>query len=312
MPGRVLRWGGHMTPGSQGVVMPFIDTRDGAKLYVKSWGEGPPVVLIHGWPLNADSWDVQALALAEAGFRAIAYDRRGFGRSDQTWTGYDYDSLADDLADVMAATGTSEGATIAGFSMGGGEVARYMSRHGGRGVAAAALVSSVVPGLLKSDENPDGVPASQFETMEAGLRADRAAFFGAWTKQFYGIGASAGAAIKDALGMKPAADALSAEMVEQTHRWAMMGGLWPTIASMRAFAMTDFREDLPAFTVPTLVVHGASDKIVPIEATAQRVATALPTARLVEYDGAPHGLGVTEATRLSADLIALARSAHRL
>lgn len=138
--------------------MPMIETRDGTRLYAKSWGDGPPVVLIHGWPLSGDSWDPVSNALADAGFRAISYDRRGFGRSDQPSGGYDYDTFADDLADVMAAMGVSDNAALVGFSMGGGEIARYMSRHGGRGVSRVALVSSVVPYMLKTDDNPEGVP----------------------------------------------------------------------------------------------------------------------------------------------------------
>src|SRR3982751_2654312 len=136
--------------------MPYVRTKDEVSLYVKDWGSARPVVLIHGWPLNADSWDAQAMALAHAGFRAIAYDRRGFGRSGQPWTGYNYDTLTDDLADVMEATGANTDATIVGFSMGGGEIARYMSRYDGKGVVATGLISSVVPYMLKTDDNPDG------------------------------------------------------------------------------------------------------------------------------------------------------------
>ena len=168
--------------------MPYIKTRDGTDLYVKDWGEGRPVVLIHGWPLSADSWDAQALALADAGFRAIAYDRRGFGRSGQPWTGYDYDTLSDDLADVLAATVATEDATIVGFSMGGGEVARYMGRHDGKGVIAAGLIGSVVPYLSKADDNPNGAPPEVFEGMLAGIAADRPGFFAGFLKTFFGIG----------------------------------------------------------------------------------------------------------------------------
>ena len=156
--------------------MPFIQTRDKTQLFVKEWGTGRPVILMHGWPLSADSWDDQAMAIADAGMRAIAYDRRGFGRSEQPFTGYDYDTLADDLADVIAAT-KAEDASIVGFSMGGGEVARYMSRHDGKQVKQAGLISSVVPYMLKTDDNPDGVPQETFDEMTAGMKADRAAFF---------------------------------------------------------------------------------------------------------------------------------------
>ncbi|MES2300955.1 MAG: alpha/beta hydrolase, partial [Pseudomonadota bacterium] len=145
--------------------MPMIETRDGTRLYAKGWGDGPAVVLIHGWPLSGDSWDPVSHALAEAGFRAIAYDRRGFGRSDQPSGGYNYDTFADDLADVMTAMNAGDGAALVGFSMGGGEIARYLSRHGGRGVSRVALVSSVVPYMLKTEDNPEGVPQSTFDEM---------------------------------------------------------------------------------------------------------------------------------------------------
>ena len=157
--------------------MPYVKTRDGTDIYVKDWGAGRPIVLVHGWPLSADSWDETADALAGAGFRVIAYDRRGFGRSGQPWGGYDYDTLSDDLADVMQAAGADRDATIVGFSMGGGEVARYMSRHEGKGVIAAGLIASVVPYMLKTGDNPDGVPEEALAEIGAGIRADRPGFF---------------------------------------------------------------------------------------------------------------------------------------
>ena len=164
--------------------MPFIKTRDGTDIYVKDWGSGRPVILIHGWPLNADSWDAQAMALADNGFRAIAYDRRGFGRSSQPWSGYDYDTFSDDLADVMKETGADSDATIVGFSMGGGEVARYMSRHDGKGVVAAGLISSVVPYMLKTDDNPDGTPKEDLTAIGDGIKKDRYGFFQSFFKDF--------------------------------------------------------------------------------------------------------------------------------
>ncbi|HET9510754.1 MAG TPA: alpha/beta hydrolase, partial [Sphingomonas sp.] len=154
--------------------MPYVKTRDGTDIYVKDWGTGRPVVLIHGWPLSSDMWDAQAMALADAGFRVIAYDRRGFGRSGQPWDGYDYDTLTDDLADVLQATGAIENVTLVGFSMGGGEVARYMSRHGGKGVVSAALLGSIVPYMLKTDDNPNGVPEDALQEIGEGIKKDRA------------------------------------------------------------------------------------------------------------------------------------------
>lgn len=270
--------------------MPYVKTRDGTDLYVKDWGSGRPVILTHGWPLNADSWDHQALALAEAGFRVIAYDRRGFGRSGQPWDGYDYDTLADDLADVMKEAGADRDATIVGFSMGGGEVARYMSRHGGQGVVAAGLVASVVPYMLKTDDNPDGVPEDTFQQMRDGIREDRAKFFRhTFTPGFYGVGYIT----------SPVSD----DVLDWSTSLAMQAGLRPTLACLDAFAHTDFRPDLQAFRVPTLIVHGTSDKTVPIDPSARAAAAGIAGSQLVEYDGAPHGLNVTHADRLSQDLL---------
>ena len=269
--------------------MHMVEARDGTHLYVKSWGEGRPVVLIHGWPLSADSWDPVALALAENGYRAIAYDRRGFGRSQQPWRGYDYDTFADDLADVLEAQGAKDNVALVGFSMGGGEVARYMSRHRGKGVTQAALISSVVPYMLQTDDNPYGVPQAQFDAMDKGMREDRPKFFRTFFKQFFGVG----------LVSHPVSD----EMLDQAWSAAMQAGLYPTLAAAKAFATTDFRPDLPSFTVPTLVVHGTSDKTVPIDATARQVAKAVPQAQLIEYEGEAHGVFATQTERLIGDLL---------
>lgn len=269
--------------------MPMIETRDGTRLYAKSWGDGPPVVLIHGWPLSGDSWDPVSNALADAGFRAIAYDRRGFGRSDQPSGGYDYDTFADDLADVMAAMSASDNVALVGFSMGGGEIARYMSRHGGRGVSRVALVSSVVPYMLKTDDNPDGVPQSTFDEMTDGMLEDRARFFTGFFRDFYGVG----------MLSRPVSD----ETLKLSWATAMQAGLRPTLLSAKAFATTDFRGDMPSFRVPTLVIHGTSDATVPIEATGRAVAKAVPHATLIEYDGEPHGVFATQTERLTKDLL---------
>ena len=273
--------------------MTFITTRDDTKLYVKDWGTGRPVILMHGWPLSADSWDDQAMAFADAGFRAIAYDRRGFGRSDQPWSGYNYDTLSDDLADVIEATG-AQNAAIVGFSMAGGEVARYLSRHGGKNVSQAGLISSVVPYMLKTDSNPNGVPEPMFAQMTAGMKDDRAKFFADFFKSFYGVSALS--------------HPVSNELLENSRNIAMMAGLKPTLACAAAFATTDFRPDLAAFTVPTLIIHGTADQTVPIDATGRAAAKAIPHAKFIEYDGAPHGLFATEKDRLTADLLAFLRS----
>ncbi|MEG3173190.1 alpha/beta hydrolase [Sphingomonas sp. ZB1N12] len=269
--------------------MPYVKTRDGTDIYVKEWGTGRPVILTHGWPLNADSWDAQAMALANAGFRAIAYDRRGFGRSGQPWTGYNYDTLTDDLADVMEATGAQNDATIVGFSMGGGEIARYMSRYDGKGVVAAGLISSVVPYMLKTDDNPDGVDEETLASIGAGIEEDRPAFFKRFLQQFFGVG----------FITSPVSD----EVVDWAWSLAMQAGLHPTLECAKAFGHTDFRADLAAFRVPTLVVHGTSDKTVPIDATGRAAAKGIAGSQLVEYDGAPHGLTITESDRFTNDLL---------
>ena len=268
--------------------MPYIATRDDVDLYVKDWGEGRPVVLIHGWPLSSDSWDPVANALAEDGYRVIAYDRRGFGRSDQPWDGYDYDTLADDLADVMEAADITEDATLIGFSMGGGEVARYMSRHNANGLVSAALISSVVPYMLQTADNPAGVPQKTFDEMTQGMLTDRPAFMRTFLKQFFGQG----------LISHP----VSGETLDWAWRLAMQAGLKPTLDCAAAFATTDFRPDLASFTVPTLVIHGTDDRTVPIDATGRAAAAGIARSQLVEYDGAPHGLFVTHQAKLIADL----------
>jgi pimeloyl-ACP methyl ester carboxylesterase len=270
--------------------MPMIEARDGTRLYAKSWGEGPPVVLIHGWPLSGDSWDPIAHALAERGFQAIAYDRRGFGRSDQPSGGYDYDTFADDLAAVLEQVAGGRDAVLVGFSMGGGEIARYLSRHGGKGVSRVALISSVVPYMARTDDNPEGVPNDVFAQMTEAMLEDRAAFMAGFFRDFYGVG----------LISKPVSD----DVLRLSWNTAMLAGLRPTLLAAQAFATTDFRPDLKHFTVPTLIIHGTADKTVPIDATAREVAQVLPHAQLVEYEGEPHGVFATAPDRLREDLIA--------
>ncbi|MEO6152664.1 MAG: alpha/beta hydrolase [Croceibacterium sp.] len=267
-----------------------IEARDGTQLYVKTVGEGKPVILIHGWPLSADSWDPQMLALADAGYQAIAYDRRGFGRSDQPPTGYDYDTFADDLADVMKATGAAADVALVGFSMGGGEIARYMSRHGGAGVTKAALISSVVPYMLQTDDNPNGVPQAAFDQMTAGMKQDFRKFFTSFFKDFYGVG----------MVTQPVSD----EVLEWSWMTTQMAGQNATLQSAKAFGTTDFRPDLAHFRVPTLVIHGTADKTVPIDATGRVAAAQIPGATLIEYDGEAHGIFATQQDRLTQDLLA--------
>ncbi len=269
--------------------MNYVKTADGTQLYVKQWGAGRPVILLHGWPLSADSWDDHAMAIAEAGYRAISYDRRGFGRSSQPWTGYDYDTLADDLAAVIEQTGAQD-AVLVGFSMGGGEIARYMSRHGGKGVIKTALVSSVVPYMLKTPDNPDGTDKSVFDDMTKGMKEDRAKFFAGFFKDFYGV----------SLISHPTSD----EVIQWSCNVAMQASLKATLECAKSFATTDFRPDLPSFKVPTLIIHGTDDKTVPIGAAGRAAAKGIANSTLIEYDGAAHGLPATHKDRLTKDLLA--------
>ncbi len=268
--------------------MNFITTADNTKLYIKDWGTGSPVILLHGWPLSSDSWDDHAMAIADAGHRAIAYDRRGFGRSSQPWSGYDYNTLSDDLAAVIEQTGAKD-VTLVGFSMGGGEVARYMSRHGGKSVAKAILISSVLPYQLKTEDNPIGTEQAEFDAFATALHKDRAEFFTGFFKSFFGVGIMS--------------NPVSTELLEWARAIAMQASLKATIECMKSFATTDFRKDLFAFQVPTLIIHGTEDKTVPIDASARIAVKGIPGAKLIEYKGAPHGLLATEKEGLTQNLL---------
>lgn len=273
--------------------MAYIPARDGTELYVKDWGTGRPVVMTHGWPLSSDTFDDLGLALADAGFRVISYDRRGFGRSEQPWTGYDYDTLADDLAVVLAASEAHD-ATLLGFSMGGGEVARYLSRYGTADVRQAILVAAVVPSMLKTEANPAGVDAKVFEEMASAMRADRAGFWPGFFKDFYGVGV------------------LSHPVSDQVVQWscdvAMQASLKATLDCANAFATTDFGPDMAAFTVPTLILHGSGDKTVPIDTSARRAVAAIRGAELREYPDGPHGLLASHKLEVAADVLAFLRN----
>lgn len=268
--------------------MNFIKTRDHTKLYFKDWGSGRPVILIHGWPLSADSWDDLSLSIANAGYRAISYDRRGFGRSDQPFEGYDYDTFSDDLMDIMQALGT-EDVTLVGFSMGGGEVARYMSKYNGKNVAQTVLISSIVPYMLKTDNNPNGVPQDIFDKMAQSLKADRAKFFTNFFKDFYGSGTFS--------------NTVSPELIDWSRNIAMTASLKATLASTKAFSTTDFRPDLTSFNVPTLIIHGTKDKTVPIDTSGRPAEKGIVNSRLIEYDGEAHGLLATNKDQIQKDII---------
>lgn len=268
--------------------MPAIKTRDGTSLYFKDWGIGRPVILIHGWPLNADSWDPISYALSQAGHRVIAYDRRGFGRSDQPAAGYDYNTFSDDLADLMSRCNIEGNIALVGFSMGGGEVARYMSRYAGKNIRSVALISSVVPFMLRTPNNPNGVEQSTFDGMAEAIIEDRPRFMRAFLKEFFGVGFLS----------SPVSD----DMLEASWQMCMQAGLLPTLRAAKAFSTTDFRPDLAAINVPTLIVHGSSDTTVPIDATGRAAAKDIAGAGLVEYEGSPHGIFATDTQRLISDL----------
>ena len=268
--------------------MPFVTTQDGTEIYYRDWGAGAPVVLIHGWPLNGNMWEKQATFLAEHGLRVITYDRRGYGRSGQPWNGYDYDTFAADLNSLMEKLDLRE-ATLAGFSMGGGEVVRYLSRYGTSRVSKAVLISAVTPYLLKTDDNPEGVDPKVFAGIEESIRQDRPAFLQEFGPKFY--------------GRTVLKHTVSEADLEWTQSMAFTGSLRSTLAAAKAWSTTDFREEMKRITVPVLVIHGTGDSTVPIDAAGRQSAKILPNATLSEYDGEPHGLFLTAADRLNGELL---------
>lgn len=272
--------------------MPYLKADDGTELFYYDWGTGTPVVLIHGWPLTSASWEYQARVLAENGFRVIAYDRRGFGRSGWPFTGYDYDTLAMDLGTVLDSLDL-RGATIVGFSMGGGEVARYLGKYGSARVAKAAFVSAVTPYLLKTDDNPEGVDGKVFDSMIENLVKDRPAFLQQFGSMFY--------------GRTLVNHTVSEPFLEFTQAMALTASPKATIDLVRAWSGTDFRDDLAKIRIPTLIIHGGNDQTVPAEVSARRTAKLVPHAEVIEYNGAPHGLTATHAEKLNADLLAFLR-----
>ncbi|HEY5836539.1 alpha/beta fold hydrolase [Streptomyces sp.] len=274
--------------------MPYVAAPDGAQIHYKDWGRGRPVVLSHGWPLNADSWEAQMLFLASHGFRVIAHDRRGHGRSAQTWHGNDMDTYADDLATLVETLGLRDAALV-GFSAGGGEVARYVGRHGTTRVTRLVLVSAVPPFMLKTGDNPGGVPAEVFDAMRAGSLADRSQLYRDLADGPFFGGNRPGASVSE--GVR---DAFCLQGLQAGHRNA-----YECIA---AFSATDFRADLDAFDVPTLVIHGDDDQVVPFEVGGKASAARIENATLTVYPGAPHGITDTHKDRLGADLLAFLTS----
>ncbi|HEY9569065.1 MAG TPA: alpha/beta hydrolase [Thalassobaculum sp.] len=274
--------------------MGTITTKDGVSLYYKDWGSGPPVVFSHGWPLCSDSWEAQMFHVASNGFRAIGHDRRGHGRSSQPWDGNDMDHYADDLAQLMDALDL-KGAVLVGFSTGGGEITRYIGRHGTKRVAKAVLVSAVPPLMLKTEANPGGLPIEVFDGIRAGSLADRSKLYrDVASGPFFGFN-------------RPGATP-SQGMIDSFWLQGMLGGHKNTYDSIAAFSATDFTEDLKRFDVPTLIIHGGDDQIVPIDAAGRASHKLVKGSVLKVYEGGPHGVTDTHKDRLNADILDFIRS----
>ena len=276
--------------------MSTITTRDGTTIYYKDWGTGPVVTFSHGWPLNADAWDGQMLFLAQKGFRVVAHDRRGHGRSSQPSSGNDMNGYADDLGAVIEALDLKN-ATLVGHSTGGGEVARYIGRHGTKRVARAVLIAAVPPIMLKSAANPEGLPIEVFDAIRAGVAGDRSQFYKELAVQFYGAN-------------RPGAT-VSQGLLDQFWLWSMQAGANGAYESVKAFSETDFTEDLKKIDVPTLVVHGEDDQIVPVKDSAKKSAKLIKGAKEIYYPGAPHGITATHQDQVNADLLAFLEDVAR-
>jgi non-heme chloroperoxidase len=269
--------------------MSAITVRDGTEIYYKDWGKGRPVVFSHGWPLNADAWDDQMYFLGSHGFRTIAHDRRGHGRSTQAWIGHNMDTYADDLAELIEALDLKD-VTLIGHSTGGGEVTRYIGRHGTKRVSKVVLIGAITPLMLKTEANPGGLPMSAFDGIRAGVAGDRAQFYRDLSAPFYGAnrpGSKVSQGTRDAFWL-----------------WSMQVGLKGAYDCIKVFSETDLTEDLKKFDVPTLIVHGDDDQIVPIADSAMLSSKLVRNATLKVYPGAPHGLTATHKDQLHADLLA--------
>jgi len=272
--------------------MSTIKAKDGTSIYYKDWGKGPVVTFSHGWPLSSDMWDGQMLFLAQNGYRVIAHDRRGHGRSGQTWSGNDMNGYADDLAALITALELDK-VTLVGHSTGGGEVARYIGRHGTARVAKAVLIAAVPPLMLKTEANPEGLPIEVFDGIRAGLLKDRSQYYRDLAPVFYGAN-------------RPGST-VSQGLLDQFWLWSMQAGLKNAYDSVKAFSETDFTADLTKFDVPTLLVHGEDDQIVPVKDSSKKSARLIKGAKDVYYPGAPHGITATHQAQVNEQLLAFLR-----
>jgi non-heme chloroperoxidase len=273
--------------------MTILTTKDGTEIYYNDWGKGQPVVFSHGWPLSADAFEDQMFFLAEHGYRVIAHDRRGHGRSSQPWNGNDMDTYADDLAELTKKLDLKDAIHV-GHSTGGGEVARYIGRHGTKRVAKAVLIGAVPPLMLKTSANPEGLPKDVFDGIRTGVIADRSQFFKDLTLPFYGYnrpGAKVSEGVRNSFWLQ-----------------AMQAGMPASYFCIKAFSETDLTEDLKKFDVPTLILHGDDDQIVPINASALKSSKLVKDAQLKVYKGAPHGLCTTHKDQVNADLLSFIKT----
>lgn len=272
--------------------MPFIksaqNNSDPVNIYYEDLGKGKTIVFIHGWPLNGAMWEYQVTQLPQHGYRCITYDRRGFGKSDMPFKGYDYNTMAGDLKSLIDELDLTD-ITLVGFSMGGGEIAKYFSHYGGAKVSKVVLISAVVPYMLKTDDNPDGVPQEEFDKMAEGMQNDRPAFMETFNKDFFGV----------SLVNHPVSEAFLADSLTQV----MMASPIATLECAKSFSSTDFRADVTKINVPTLIIHGDKDKTVPIQPTGEQSAMLIQGSEFIVYEGAPHGLWYTEREKLNQDLI---------
>src|SRR5262245_61122847 len=277
--------------------MSAIKTKDGTEIYYKDWGQGPVVTFSHGWPLSSDAWDGQMLFLAQHGFRVVAHDRRGHGRSSQASDGNDMDGYADDLAALIEALDLRD-ITMVGHSTGGGEVARYIGRHGTKRVAKAVLIAAVPPVMVKSPGNPDGVAIEVFDGLRAGLAGDRAQFYREFAMPFFGAN-------------RPGAK-VSQGLLDEFFLWSMQGGLKNLYECVKAFSETEFYDDLKKFDVPTLLMHGEDDQIVPIDISSRKSAKLINGAAEIYYPGLPHGLTATHPDLVNRDLLEFIQQGKRM